>query len=168
MVTTGFIFSVHGPHPVMQGFRQDGLRFTGTRRFSLVGAEEVEVVVVDVLACLRLTGSQPEHPGCVHGITQLINGRFSTTVGACTGMLEHSRQPIIHGMQMSEHSLFEIIFAVDEDAPLIPDFSNIEKNPFVLRFLGVDAATGLMAKAGTVHGMQFITKPGHGSQVTFV
>ena len=53
MVTTGFIFSVQGPHPVMQGFRQDGLRFTGTRRFLLVGAEEVVVVVVDVLACLR-------------------------------------------------------------------------------------------------------------------
>ena len=92
----------------------------------------------------------------MHGITQLINGRFSTTVGACTGM------------QMSEHSLFAIIFAVHEDATLLPDFSNIENNPFVLRFLGVDAATGLMAKAGTAHGMQFISKPGHGSQVTFV
>jgi hypothetical protein len=83
-------------------------------------------------------------------------------------MLEHSRQPIIHGMQMSEHSFFEIIPAVDEDAPLLSDFSNKEKNPFVLRFLGVDAATGLMATAGTAHGMQFISKPGHGSQVTFV
>jgi hypothetical protein len=69
-------------------------------------------------------------------------------------------------MQMSEHSVLPITFAVDEDARFFPNFFNIDNNPFVLDFLGVDAATGLRTKAGTAHGMQLTSNSGHGSHMT--